>query len=74
MAAEGNMGSALSLGRLGLGLGNGHAYAATGTVLGLSLGTVLMIATGALIVVGLTSLATSGKKKPKADLPRWTLR
>ena len=69
MAAEGNMGSALSLGRLGLGLGNGHTYAAAGTVLGLSLGTALMIAAGALIVVGLTSLVTSGEKKPKVDQP-----
>jgi hypothetical protein len=74
MAAERNMGSALSLGRLGLGLGNGHTYSAAGTILGLSLGTALVIATGALIVVGLTSLVTSGGKKRKVDQPQETLR
>jgi len=59
--------SALSLGRLGLGLGNGHAYAATGTVLGVSLTTVLAVAAGVVLVVGLTKLAISSKKSAKAD-------
>ena len=67
MAAQIKTGSALSLGRLGLALGNGHAYAATGSILTLSLGMVLIIAAGTLLVVELTSLGTSDKKKPKAD-------
>ena len=57
-------GSGLSLGSgLGLGLGNGHAYAATGTILG-SLGTVALVAGGAiLLVVGIKKLAASKNKK-----------
>lgn len=66
MAAEGNAASVLSLGGLGLGLGNGHAYAATGSILGLSLGTALVVAAGAVVIMGVASLVTSGKKKPKA--------
>ena len=67
MAVQIKTGSALSLGRLGLALGNGHAYAATGSIFVLSLGTALMITAGILLVVGLTNLGTSDKKKPKAD-------
>jgi len=66
MAVQGKTGSALSLGRLGLALGKGHAYAATGSILGPAIATVLVIAAGAVLVVGLTSLLTSDKKKPKA--------
>ena len=66
MGTHAKMGTALSLGGLGLGLGNGHAYAATGAILGLSLGSVLLIAAGAgLLVVGMKKLRASSKKTPK---------
>ena len=67
MAAQGNAGSVLSLGGLGVGLGNGHAYAATGGILGVSLGAVLAVAAGTLIVVWLARMVTSDKKKPQTD-------
>ena len=68
MALDTGGGSALSLGGLGLGLGNGHAYAATGTILGLSLGSVFLIAGGTvLVIVGLRKLARSSRKKAKTD-------
>ena len=58
-------GSALPLGRLGLGLGKGYAYAASGAIAaGTILGTALAIAAGALIlgwVVGSVEKA----QKPK---------
>jgi len=66
MAVQVKTGSAMSLGRLGLALGKGHAYAATGSIFALSLGMALIIAAGTLLVVGLTNLGTSDKKKPKA--------
>jgi len=48
---------------LGLGLGNGHAYAAGSTLLG-SIGTVVLVAAGAvLVVVGIKKLVKSKKKK-----------
>ena len=67
MAVQVETGSALSLGRLGLALGNGHAYAATGTLLGLSLAAVLVVAGGVLLIMGLTSVATPDRKKAKAE-------
>lgn len=68
MGTHANTGTALSLGGLGLGLGKGHAYAATGAILGLSLGSVLLIAAGAgLLVVGMKKLWPSSKKTPKDD-------
>jgi hypothetical protein len=48
---------------LGLGLGHGHAYALAGAT---ALGTVLMVTAGALIVVGLISLAARRKKEAGA--------
>jgi len=67
MALQGNTGSAVSsLGGLGLGLGNGHAYAATGSILGLTLGTALVITGGVLVVVGLARMAASAKNKANA--------
>ena len=68
MALDTGGGAAVSLGGLGLGLGNGHAYAATGAILGLSLGSVLLIAGGtALAVVGVWKFRKSRKDKAKAD-------
>ena len=53
-------------GGLGLALGNGHAYAATATILGLSLGKVsLIVAGGVLLVVAVKKLVTLNNKKPK---------
>lgn len=68
MALKETTGSALSLGggRLGLALGNGHAYAATATILGLSLvKAALVVAGGVLLVVGVKKLMASNSKKPK---------
>ena len=68
MGTHANMGTVLSLGGLGLGLGNGHAYAATGAILGLSLGSVLLSAAGAgLLVVGMKKLRPWSKKTPRDD-------
>jgi len=66
MALKLKTGSALTAGSgLGLGLGNGHAYAATGALLG-SIGTVVLVAAGAILVVfGIKKLANSKKTKTK---------
>ena len=49
-------------GVFGLGLGHGHAYAATG-ILGVSIGSALLITAGAaLVVLGLKKLWASNKK------------
>ena len=55
----------LSLGSgLSLGVGNGHAYAATGTLLGLSLGSVALAVGGTILfIVGIKKLTKSKKKK-----------
>ena len=68
MALKGTTGSALSLGSSGLGLalGNGHAYAATGSVLGLSLGMMLAVVGGVLVAVGLKKLMTPNNKTKAA--------
>ena len=65
MALETSASSALPLGGgLGLALGNGHAYAAAGTAMGLSLGTIALVAGGViLLIVGIKKLATSKEKK-----------
>jgi len=69
MALKETTGSALSLGGSGLGLalGKGHAYAATGSILGLSLGMVLVVVGGALVVVGLKRLMTTNNKAKTAQ-------
>ena len=67
MATGTNASSALSLGRLGLGLGGGHGYAVSGGILGVSFASVLVIGAGALLAVGLMKLVSPSKKKPKAD-------
>jgi len=67
MGVHSNTGSALSLGRLGLGLGNGHAYAAAGGILGALLGTAVVITIGVLLVAGLAGMGASDRKKPEAD-------
>jgi len=55
------------LGRLGLGLGNGYAYAASGaTIVGTILGTALVITAGALIV-GWVIGSVETTEKPKTD-------
>ena len=66
MGVQSNAGSALSLGRLGLALGNGHAYAAAGSILGVLLGTAVVITVGALLVVGLAGLGASDRKMSNA--------
>lgn len=68
MAVHGNKGSALSLGKLGLALGKGHAAnVATSTLLSFSLGVGLLVTlAGALLLVGMTDFETSHKKKSKA--------
>lgn len=65
MALETSASSALPLGGgLGLALGNGHAYAATGTVLGLSLGTIALAVGGTILfIVGIKKLTNSKEKK-----------
>ena len=67
MALETGTSSALPLGGgLGLALGNGHAYAATGVLLGLSLGTVALAVGGTILfIVGIKKLASSKEKKTK---------
>ena len=57
----------LSLGSgLSLGVGNGHAYAATGTLLGLSLGAVALVVGGTILfIVGIKKLTSSKEKKTK---------
>jgi len=52
-------GSAMRYGRMGLMAARMHGYSAVGSFLGLSLATAAILAAGALLVVGLTSLATS---------------
>lgn len=61
MAVHSNTGSALSLGKLGLALGKGHAaHAATSILLALSLGVGLLATLGgALLLVGMTNFETS---------------
>jgi len=59
--------SALPLGRLGLGLGKGYAYAASGAAVGATVvGTVLALAGGALIL-GWVIGSVWKAKKPKTD-------
>ena len=59
MAVHSRTGSALSLGKLSLALGKGHAaYAATSILLAFS--------RGALLLVAMTDFETSDKKKSKA--------
>ena len=67
MGTHSGTSSTLSLSRLGLGLGHGHAYAATGSVLGLGLVTALLVATGALVIVGVARLGRSNKKRAELD-------
>ena len=69
MAVHNGTSSALSLSKLGLALGNGHAYAAAGSVLGFFLGTAIVIAAGTLLVVGLVGMGSSAsdEMKQKAD-------
>ena len=58
----------MSLGGLGLGVGHGHAYAVTSSILGLSLGSVLLVAGGvALVAVGLRKLRRSSREKTEAE-------
>lgn len=63
MGLEVKAGSALALGRLGLGLGKGFAYTAGGTIAGMSLGTVLMITAGSLILGCLIGSAMKATKE-----------
>lgn len=59
--------SALPLGRLGLGLGKGYAYAAGGaTIAGTILGTALAVAAGALIL-GWVIGSVNKAEKPKTE-------
>ena len=52
---------------MGLGLGNGHAYAATGAILG-SLGTAaLVVGAAVLLVIGVKALTNSREKNAKAS-------
>ena len=54
------------MGRMGYALRHGYpVYAArsAGTLLGATLGTALLVATGVALLVGVTSLVTSGRKK-----------
>jgi hypothetical protein len=59
------VGSAMHLGRTGLVVTRVPAYSTMGGFLGLSLATAAILAAGALLVVGLVSLAT--RKKSEAE-------
>ena len=52
-------GTGLSLGKVGLGLGFGHASVVTGTTI---LGTALMVVAGVLVISGVVGLAKRKKK------------
>lgn len=66
MGLEAKVGSALPVGRLGLGLGKGYAYTAGGAaIVGTVLGTALAVAAGALIV-GWVIRSVKKAEKPKA--------
>ena len=60
MALKWKAGTGLSLGKVGLGLGFGHASVATGTTI---LGTTLMIVAGVLVVSGVVGLVRRKKKE-----------
>lgn len=69
MAVHTGMGSALSLGKLGVALGKGHmAHAAASAVLGFSLTAVaLAVVVGTLLLVEMTDSEAPDNKKPKAE-------
>lgn len=57
---------AMRLGRMGVVVTRAPAYSTMGSFLGLSLATAAIVAAGALIIVGLTTLATRKQTEPES--------